>query len=431
MTLTSAEKAMHSDHPDHPELDGIHIVDCDAHFTEPADLWTARAPATWADRVPVQRTVDGKTGWYLNGEMWASTGGNTIRRGGEKILGEHVVHPFDDVDPAAWSVKERLELMDRMGIWSQVVYPNGVGFSSNHVFAIPDIDQRTAVLQIYNDFYGDIQEESGDRLLPQAMLPIWDMDLTVKEMERMLDRGIRGFTLSDKPELLGLAELPHDYFAPMWDLFNESGAAVNFHIGAGSRKEDVEAVRAARYAEHQDEDPGGPRADPPASADPYWRSFGHQRRLAVHATQMYMSNVRIVANLCMSDMFDRYPNLSIVSAESGIGWVPFILESLEFQLDQMVTDPAETSLQKRRPTDYFRDHIYVMFWFERLGPSKLIESVGVDNVLVETDVPHPTCLYPGTLDHFADVLGHLDPDIRRKVLQDNAARIYGLTVPTT
>src|SRR4051812_34218507 len=110
-------------------LDGLHIVDCDAHFTEPADLWSSRAPKAWADRVPVQRTIEGRTAWYLDDEMWASTGGNTIRRGGNKILGDYVVHPFDEVDPAAWSVKERLELMDRMGIWSQVVYPNGVGFS--------------------------------------------------------------------------------------------------------------------------------------------------------------------------------------------------------------------------------------------------------------------------------------------------------------
>ena len=44
-----------------------------------------------------------------------------------------------------------------------------------------------------------------------------------------------------------------------------------------------------------------------------------QRRLAVGATQIPMSNVRILTNLCMSDMFDRYPNLQVVSAESGIG----------------------------------------------------------------------------------------------------------------
>lgn len=411
-------------------LAGLHIVDCDAHFTEPEDLWTSRAPKSWQDRVPVQRTVDGRTSWYLDGELWASTGGNTIRHGGEKVLGEHVTHPFSAIDPAAWSVKERLALMDQMGIWTQIVYPNGVGFASNHVFAIADMEQRMMVLRTYNDFYVDIQQESGNRLLPQAMLPIWDMDLTLKEMTRLLDQGIRGFTLSDKPELLGLPELAHPYFTPMWDLFDSSGAAANFHIGAGSRKEDVEASRSARYTEQAADDPGGARAVVPTSADPYWHSFGHQRRLAVHATQMYMSNVRIVANLTMSDLFDRHPNLKIVSAESGIGWVPFILESLEFQLDQMVTDPGELALQKRRPTEYFRDHISVMFWFEHLAPATIIEEIGVNNVLVETDLPHPTCLYPGTQEHFANVLGDLDPHVRRRVLQDNAAELYGLTVPT-
>jgi uncharacterized protein len=99
---------------------------------------------------------------------------------------------------------------------------------------------------------------------------------------------------------------------------------------------------------------------------------------------------------------------------------------LEFQLDEMVTDPTEAALQERRPTEYFRDHIYVMFWFERLGPSKMLEHVGVNNVLVETDVPHPTCLYPGAREHFASVMADVDPAIRKRVLQDNAAELYRL-----
>jgi predicted TIM-barrel fold metal-dependent hydrolase len=126
----------------------------------------------------------------------------------------------------------------------------------------------------------------------------------------------------------------------------------------------------------------------------------------------------------MSDIFDRYPKLRIVSAESGIGWVPFLLECLEFQLDEMVTDPAEQALQKRRPTEYFRDHLYVMFWFERLAPAMMIEHIGVNNVLVETDIPHPTCLYPGAREHFASVLGGLDPAVQQRVLQDNPAELY-------
>jgi predicted TIM-barrel fold metal-dependent hydrolase len=374
--------------------------------------------------MPVQRTVDGRTGWYVDGELWASIGGNTIRQGREKVLGEHIVQPFEEVDPAAWSVPDRLALLDDQGIEAQVIYPNGVGFASNHIFAITDHEQRAEILRLFNDFYVDVQAESAGRLVPQAMLPIWDMDLTIREMTRLLDRGIRGFTLSDKPELLGLPELPEPYFEPMWDLFNESGAVVNFHIGAGNSREEVEAVRSARYAKPADATE--PPATLPTVAAPSWRSFGVQRRFAVGATQVSMSNVRIIVNLCMSNLFDRYPNLQVVSAESGIGWIPFILESMEFQLDEMVTNPDEVAFQKRRPTEYFRDHIYVMFWFETFGPLSMIGEIGADRVLIETDLPHPTCLYPAARDHFAKVLSGLDDTSRRRIIRDNAIDLYKL-----
>jgi predicted TIM-barrel fold metal-dependent hydrolase len=160
----------------------------------------------------------------------------------------------------------------------------------------------------------------------------------------------------------------------------------------------------------------------------YWQSYGPQRRLAIIAAQFYMSNVRIITNLCMGDMFDKYPNVKVVSAESGIGWVPFLLESLEWQLDENVTDPAERKLQSRRPTEYFRSNVYVMSWFEK-SAMKVLDDVGLDNVMLMTDIPHPTCLYPGTREYFAEVTKDLTPDVRRKIVQDNAARVYGITVP--
>jgi predicted TIM-barrel fold metal-dependent hydrolase len=141
--------------------------------------------------------------------------------------------------------------------------------------------------------------------------------------------------------------------------------------------------------------------------------------------------MRIIANLCMSNMFDRYPNLKIVSAESGIGWVPFFLESLEYQVDEMVAGRDEgPDSPKRRPTDYFRGHLYVTFWFEESGPAKLLKDIGVQNVLVETDIPHPTCLYPGTQEHFAKVLSGVDDYTKRRVLQDNAAELYHIDLPS-
>lgn len=405
------------------DVDSIKIIDCDAHWTEPSDLWSALVPPGLEDRVPQQRTVDGVTAWYLNGEVWASTGGNTITSGREKVLGAHMLQPFSQVDVSSWSVRERLEIMDQMGVHAQILYPNGIGFASNHLFAIEDAEQRQLVLSLYNDHLVEVQAASGDRLFPQGVLPIWDMDLTVKEMSRLIDRGMRGFTLSDKPELLGLPELHDPYFEPMWDLFNESGTVANFHIGAGQRREDMEALRNSTSVEVKPQASSAP-ASVPTVAPPSWSNFGPQRRMAVMAAQMYMSNVRIVVNLCNSDLFDRFPNLKIVSAESGLGWVPFVLEAMEYQYDEMIKAPGEVAHTKRRPSEYFRDHLFVMFWFERSAPAKLVEDVGANNILVETDLPHPTCLWPTPKEHFFKVLENVDDHAKRRILQDNAAEIY-------
>jgi len=415
MTYARASLA-HESLEEHDVLKGLKIVDCDAHFTEPPDLWTSRVPASLQSRVPVQRTVDGFTAWYIGEQPFASIGGNTIDLDHRKVLGTQTLQPWGQIDEASWNVDARLALLDEMGVYAQILYPNAVGFASNSMFGISDIALRNVVQEAYNDFLVDVQRQSGDRLFPQAVLPIWDMALTVKEMSRLHDQGITGFTLTDKPHVVGMPDLDAAYFAPMWSLANEIGAVINFHIGSGGIRQ------------MESEDFGSPVSGP--KPDIYWESFGPQRRLAILATQFYMSNVRIISNLCMSNMFDLYPNVKIASAESGIGWIPFVLEAIEYQLDQMVTDPAEVRLQSRRPKEYFRDHIFVMFWFEHIGPTKLLGDIGINNVLVETDIPHPTCIYPATKDRIAAVMADLDPASRRRVLQDNAVDLYKLPIRT-
>jgi predicted TIM-barrel fold metal-dependent hydrolase len=274
-------------------------------------------------------------------------------------------------------VEARLALMDAQGVYAAVTYPNGLEFTSN------------------NDWLVDVQQESGGRLLPQAVLPIWDMDLTVKEMPRLHEAGIRGFTVTGQPQLVGLPDLNDPYFAPLWSLADEIGTVISFHTGRG--------------------------------AGMYWEAFGRERRKAVLATQSCMGNVPLIVNLCMSDMFDRYPNVKVVSAGSGIGWVPFVLEAMEYHLDEFVTDPAEAKLQARRPAEYFRDHIYVTTGFERAA-MQLLDDIGVDNVLVMTDAPH-AALYPTAKEHFATVMVDLDPYTLRRTLQDNAAELYKITLP--
>jgi predicted TIM-barrel fold metal-dependent hydrolase len=55
-----------------------------------------------------------------------------------------------------------------------------------------------------------------------------------------------------------------------------------------------------------------------------------------------------------------------------------------------------------------------------------IRNLGADNIMFETDFPHPTCLYPDALETAAPLLAQMTPEARRKVFQTNAERLYGL-----
>jgi predicted TIM-barrel fold metal-dependent hydrolase len=65
-------------------------------------------------------------------------------------------------------------------------------------------------------------------------------------------------------------------------------------------------------------------------------------------------------------------------------------------------------------------------WFERTDLTPLVRQVGEDNILFETDFPHPTCLFPAPLDTAARNMAELSPVARRKILGENALKLYRL-----
>jgi predicted TIM-barrel fold metal-dependent hydrolase len=79
-----------------------------------------------------------------------------------------------------------------------------------------------------------------------------------------------------------------------------------------------------------------------------------------------------------------------------------------------------------RPSEYFKRQIYATTWFERSDLASMVASVGEDNIMFETDFPHPTCLYPDPLKTAAENMRELSPAVRRKILGDNAAKLYHL-----
>ena len=219
-------------------LSPYHVIDADAHYTEPPDLWTSRAPASMRERVPHVKRVDGVDRWFIEGDQdFGPVGLCIIDKAGNKHydVGITSLATFDEVHDAAMNVKARLDLMDTLGIWAQVVYPNAAGLSSLKFFdAVSDADLRLASLKIYNDAIAEWQSESGDRLVPQALMPIWDRVALEQEAQRAVEElGLRGIVISDKPESMGLPNYSNEYWAGFWEFCSSTSTPVDFHVGGG------------------------------------------------------------------------------------------------------------------------------------------------------------------------------------------------------
>ena len=129
--------------------------------------------------------------------------------------------------------------------------------------------------QIYNDAAAEMQADSGGRLLPMALLPWWDVGLSVTEAERCAAMGMRGVNINSDPHRHGMADLAGDYWTPLWEFCADNGLPVNFHIGASD-------------------------ASTSWFADSSWPSLAPESKLALGSTMLFLSNARVLVNLIVS-----------------------------------------------------------------------------------------------------------------------------------
>ena len=375
--------------------DGIKIVDVDTHFTESPDLWTARLPDSLKARGPHIKRVGAMDYWHIGDQLVSPAGASVIDKNRNKLLGRLSLPTLDQIHPAAYDTKERLKFMDDMGIYAQICYPNSFASSSVSLLNWVDKDFAEVLIKIYNDDRAHQQKESGERLFSMALLPVWDSKAMAREAQRCIEElNMKGFNLPDRPEQFGLPGFLTDHWAPFFEICNERSVPINFHIATGG----IDGFSIT------------------------WDGLDFGRKLAVGAMLFYIGNAATMGNFIVSGILDKYTKLKIVSVESGVGWIPFMLEALEYQVDEMM---PEQKLQ-RRPIEYFRDQMFASYWFERVAPQKMLDIIGPDNVMFETDFPHPTSLYPDPQAHITASLGGVDKVTLRKVLQDNAVRCYNL-----
>jgi hypothetical protein len=154
-----------------PLFAGIKIVDCDTHFTEPPDLWTANAPAGLKDKMPHVRRINGADQWFVGDRNFGSIGGNVIAPDHNKLLGRLASQNYDQINAASYSVKPRLEEMNAMGVWAQICFQNGGVTQAGSLVALGDEELAVTIIQMFNDACVDRMKVSGGRINCMASLP--------------------------------------------------------------------------------------------------------------------------------------------------------------------------------------------------------------------------------------------------------------------
>ena len=386
-----------------PLIDEVRIIDTDTHVSEPEDLWTSRVSTKrWGELVPHVRH-DAEAGidvWWWAGEPSLPTG--LMAAAGWPEYLPSFPPTLGESEPGSWNPQARLERMDEYGIYAQVLYPNLGGFGSGKFIGLKDPELQIACVRAYNDFLTDWLEIDRRRFIPITALPFWDLEASLDEVRRCSALGHKGILMTGQPENFGQPYLADPYWEPLWACAQDLALPINFHIG---------------------------NSEAEIMPEPGYAGTGQLTHYAKLAVSAFLANSAHIIEVITSGICHRFPRLQFVSVESGVGWIPFLLEALDWQWANygVWREHPEMDL---KPSEYFRRQIYSCFWFEEQSALSVIEQFP-DNVLYETDFPHPTSMSPGPASiarppkqYIQETLGDLPDSVLSKVLHDNAARLY-------
>jgi predicted TIM-barrel fold metal-dependent hydrolase len=343
------------------------IISADDHVIEPPDLFETRLPAKFREEGP--RVV--KLPWEL-GPNFAR--GN-IRPGGDgppvdfwQVEGKHLVVPrleigagmdpelvdhkpmdYEEMPASCYQVKERLRAMDEARIERSLCFPNIVRFAGQMFLWLDDKELALAGVRAYNDFMVDEWAgESGGRLIPLCVVPLWDAQLAADEIRRNAARGVRAVTFTELPAVLGLPSI-HDkdgYWLPFVEACAETGTVICIHIGSSSS-----------VPRTSDDAPG-----------------------CVSMTTVNFNAQLSFADWMFSGLLARYPTLKLAFSESQIGWMPYALERMD-RIYRMGNKIARIPPELTAPDTYMAGRIYGCF-FETTGLANR-DAAGIDQITFE------------------------------------------------
>jgi predicted TIM-barrel fold metal-dependent hydrolase len=400
------------------------IIDADTHVCEPPDTWLSRMSSKWGELIPrVKRNDENDADmWYIADHPVNSLALTVMYNSDDddkphRRRDDFPAYPryVEDVHPSSWDPTERVKVMDSYGIAMAALYPN-LGLTAPdryRAIAGATIDFQVELIAAFNDFVLSWAQREPGRFIPLAVVPYWDLERCVREIERCAELGHRGFVMSGTPEFHDCPVLANRHWDPLWSAVNATNLPIAFHAGTSTNPQEFAAQMAReREGGHNNERVPG----------------GNNVNAITGVLKTFLDNIMATGNLIMSGVPTRYPDLKFAIVESGSGWVPFLLESMDVHYLRYRPWETRTSLKPDDlPSDIFRRQIYVNTWYENLRPDDLA-LLPIDNVMFESDYPHPTCLMGDEVtESLTTKLSALTEGDREKISFRNAMRCFNLT----
>ncbi len=282
----------------------------------------------------------------------------------------------------------RVKDMERDGVDAEVIF-GILGCASK----MQDVEAANHMLQIYNDWLVDFCSHYPDRHIGLACIPYGDIDAAVAETHRAAKMGLKGIEVSCSWDM---DPMWHPIWEPLWQAVQEVNLPLHFHTF--------------------------PTTAPEARA----QTSGQVRRAAMFTgvSAFQMGLINILAAMMGAGVFERYPNLRVSFGESGVGWIPYALDRMDFEFEDRFRD-----LMKLKPSEYWQRQCKATFQYDVVGPQLLgfNNLMTVDTLMWGSDYPHTDGIWPESTKYNDMQFAGLSPEDVRKITCDNAAKFYNLT----